>query len=259
MASKSLPFIGGSGYFNGSNAFGSKLQSYDVPQSVMTKKDVVNKLGICFGVLFSTAIIGYIMAANLVSGTSSSAIILFPIALVATLVLGLINAFSRVPKPGLIVSYAAFEGLLMGGISSIFAQQYNGIIPTAVFATMSVVLASYLAYTTGLIRPNAKFFSFIFVAMIGYFVFSLINVFIAIFTNTGNGFGLFGTKFGFLISIFAIVLGALMLIGDLAIIDYNVGKSSSIYAWSSAYGIMLDVVWIYFEILRLLAILNDRR
>jgi uncharacterized YccA/Bax inhibitor family protein len=262
-----LPFINGSGYFNSGQAFGkTSNDNVSVENIPMEKRDVVNKCGICFSVLILCAIIGYSMVGNLKTGSTgamgimggSSAIALLGISVIATIILGIVNAFSKLPKPGVIVAFAAFEGILVGAISSIYSAMYDGAVPTAVFATISVAIASYIAYTSGLIRPNRKFFVFLAVAAIGYVIFSLVN-FILVMFGAMQGFGLYSTAFGPVISLFAIGLGALMLIADFSIVDQNAGRAPQIYAWRSAYGIMLDIVWIYLEILRLVAILNDRK
>lgn len=234
---------------------------------VMTRKTVNRALDISFGVLVISAFIGWIftpVAKNVsssitVSAVSSAFSLVLVISAIASLVLAIVVAIQSMPKPILVVLYSAAEGMLVGSISKTYEAAYQGIIITAVLATICVVAASYFVYRTGIIKVNQKFLRFLFVASIAYIAFSLVNV-VLVVVGVFSGYGLFATQFGPFISVFAIVLGALMLVSDFAIVDQGINAGAPAqFSWKCAFGIMLSVIWIYFEILRLLAVMRDSK
>ncbi len=184
--------------------------------------------------------------------------------LIVGLVLGLVNAFKREPSPALIAGYAAAEGLFLGGISMVFETIYPGIVLQAVLATGATFVASLVLFRSGAVRVTPKLTRFVLIALVGYALFSLVNVGIMLFGANDAAFGLrssveiMGIPLGVLIGIFAVGLAAICLIMDFDAIKRGVeGGVPARYAWSAAFGLLVTLVWLYLEFLRLLAIFRE--
>ncbi|MDR3127784.1 MAG: Bax inhibitor-1/YccA family protein [Bifidobacteriaceae bacterium] len=260
-----MPFVSGGAYMSNSSFYQAKATITDT--AVMTKKSVNRALDLSFGILIVFAFLGWIaspkMAINSNDMSVNSAVHGFSgmllLAIILSLVLGLIAAFQTMPKPVLVLGYSAAEGFLVGTISKTYEMAYQGIVLTAILATIAVVAASFVIYRSGLIKVNQKFMKFLSISVLAYVILSVINL-ILVAIGSMSGAGIFSTSFGPLISLLAIILGALMLVSDLAVIDQGIQTGQNIqFSWKCAFGIMLSVIWIYFEILRLLALFNDRR
>jgi len=179
------------------------------------------------------------------------------------LVLGLVNAFKREPSPALIAVYAAAEGLFLGGISMVFESIYPGIVLQAVLATGATFVATLALYSSGKIRVTPKMTRFVLIALVGYALFSLVNLGIMLLGSGDSAFGLrssveiMGIPLGVIIGVFAVGLAAFCLILDFDAIKRGVQAGiPSRYAWSAAFGLLVTLVWLYLEFLRLLAILR---
>jgi uncharacterized YccA/Bax inhibitor family protein len=100
------------------------------------------------------------------------------------------------------------------------------------------------------------------IAMLGYLLFSVINLFVMLFGGAdGNPWGLrgsveiFGMPLGLFLGIFAVLMGAYSLVLDFDFIQRGVnGGAPAKYSWTGAFGIMVTIIWLYTEILRVLAI-----
>lgn len=176
--------------------------------------------------------------------------------MIVGLVLGLVNAFKKNPSPLLITLYTVAQGVFLGGISAYFESFYNGVVAQAVLATLSVFAAALALFSSGKIRVTPKFTRFLLVAMVGYLVFSLVNL-VLVWTGVLDGWGMRGGTMGIVIGIFAVVLASMSLMVDFDAIKRGVeGGVPAKYAWSAAFGLLVTLIWLYLEILRLLAILR---
>jgi uncharacterized YccA/Bax inhibitor family protein len=212
----------------------------------MTIDDVVVKTGLMFAVLLPLAAAAYFL---------NNPILTFGGA-IAGLVLGLTVSFKQSTNPALILSYAAAEGLFVGGISRLFEERWPGIVATAVVATMCVFAVTLVAYTSGTVRATPKFKRTVLIAMGGYLVFCLVNLVVMMFGGGGD-FGLRSGWFGVAISLVAVGLAAAMLILDFDFAEQGVKNGlPERYSWLAAFGLVVTLVWLYLEILRLLAILR---
>lgn len=177
-------------------------------------------------------------------------------------VLGLVNAFKREPSPALIVAYAGFEGLFLGGISAVFEAMYPGIVVQAVLATFVTFAVTLALYTTRIVRVTAKSTRFFMIALISYAAFSLLNLVLMLTGVTDGMFGvrsteIMGIPLGLLIGVFAVLLATYSLLMDFKLIEDGVKAGvPAKYAWSGAFGLTVTLVWLYIEILRILAILR---
>jgi uncharacterized YccA/Bax inhibitor family protein len=190
-------------------------------------------------------------------------VLLFP-GMIVGLVLGLVNSFKKEPSPALILCYALFEGMFLGGLSGILEHYYPGIVVQAVLGTLSVFAVTLVLFRNAKVRATPKMMRFFLIAMAGYALFSLINFFLMIFNVTTtpwgvNGMDIPGTNipFGVVIGLLAIGLAAFSLIVDFTSIEKGVQNGlPAKYSWTAAFGLTVTLVWLYVEILRLLAILR---
>lgn len=216
----------------------------------MTYEDTIVKTVLSFAVL---------LVASAASWILTPTIPLLPIAgLIVGLVLGLVNVFKKVPSPGLILAYAAFEGLFVGGISRFFEDAYGGVVVQAVLGTLAVVGVTLALFANGKIRASRKATKIFLIAMVGYLVFSLLNFGLVAFGVLDNPFGLRAGILGVVIGLLAVVMAAYSLVLDFDSIQRGVRSGAPrVYGWSGAFGIMVTVIWLYIEILRIFAIFRE--
>ena len=211
----------------------------------MTIDDVVVKTGLMFAVLVPLAGLNFFLKSPLLTFGG----------LIAGLVLGLIVSFKQSTNPGLILGYAAAEGLFIGGISAIFEAQWGGIVAQAVLGTLSVFGVALFAYRSGRVRVTPKFQRTVLIALGGYLVFCLVNLGIVAFTDNNLRAGWLGVAIG----LFAITLAAAFLIMDFDFAEQGVKNGiPERYSWLAAFGLVVTLVWLYLEILRLLSKLRSR-
>lgn len=176
-------------------------------------------------------------------------------------VLGMVNSFKKSPSPLLIVAYAAAEGVFLGGFSWFIEVQYAlpGVVMQAVLATMATFAACLVLFRSGRVRVTPKFTRWLLIAMVGYLVFSVLNVVLS-FLSVGGGqmFGpLRGGTMGVLVGLFAVGLASAMLIVDFDSIKRGVEQGvPAKFAWTASFGLVVTLVWMYLEFLRLIAILR---
>ena len=175
------------------------------------------------------------------------------------LIAAMITVFKQHLAPYTTPIYALLEGLALGGISRFFETLYPGIVNQAVFITFGTLAALLFAYRSGLIKPTENFKLGI-VAATGGIAFVYIISFIL---------GLFGVQiplihsnsnFGILFSFGVVVIAALNLVLDFDFIEEGTEISAPKYMeWFGAFGLLVTLVWLYLEILHLLAKLQSRR
>lgn len=190
---------------------------------------------------------------------------LWPVGMIAGLVLGLVNAFKKQPSPALIVAYTVAEGVFLGGISLAFASIAVGdsqtalstIVLQAIVATMATFAAALFLFKSGKVRVTPKFTRWLIVAMVGYLAFSLLNV-VLTWTGVMEGWGLRSGPIGIIVGLVAVGLAAMSLIVDFDAIKRGVEQGvPAKFAWSAAFGLIVTLVWLYLEILRIIAIFNS--
>jgi uncharacterized YccA/Bax inhibitor family protein len=213
----------------------------------MSYNDVIAKTVMTLLLVVVGAAVGWNMPALMLPGA------------IVGLVLGLVNSFKREPSPALILIYAAAEGLFLGGLSGVFEQMWPGIAVQAVLATLCVFAVTLALYASGKWRVTAKSMKIFMAAMIGYALFSLVNLFLMLFGVTDAMFGLRGEfpLLGLGIGLLAVFLAAFSLVMDFTAITQGVQSGApQKYSWSAAFGLTVTLVWLYVEILRILAILR---
>lgn len=172
-------------------------------------------------------------------------------------ILALIIAFSRVKY--LIPVYAVCEGFFLGGISATVEASYPGIVAQAVLGTFAALFSMLALYKMNVIRCSDKFRSVIFIATASIAVIYLVN-FIGSFFHFAvpviNSSSMLGIGF----SAVVVIIAALNLIIDFDFIERGAQNYlPKDMEWYGAFGLMVTMVWLYLEILKLLAKLQDRR
>jgi uncharacterized YccA/Bax inhibitor family protein len=178
-------------------------------------------------------------------------------------ILALILIFKQQWAQYLAPAYALLEGLLVGGISSVynnaFAKIAPGIVMQAVVLTFGTALAMFALYKFGIIRATERFKSILFAAMGGIMVFYLITFVLSLF-DVEIPMMHQGSLMSIGISLVIVVVAAMSLILDFDRIEQGSAMGAPKYMeWFCAFGLLVTLVWLYIEILRLLGNLYGRR
>ncbi|WP_295837835.1 Bax inhibitor-1/YccA family protein [uncultured Microbacterium sp.] len=232
----------------------------------MTVEDTVMKTLALFGILVVTAVVGWIwtMSGVTAANPQPSALPMI-IGGLGGFVLAMVAIFKKKPSVPVFVAYAAFEGLFIGGISAFFEMMFPGIVLQATLGTLSVVGVTLALFASGKVRASARATKIFMIAMVGYLVFSLLNLGLMLFNVplAGGAFGLrsgieiFGIPLGVIIGVVVVIMAAYSLVLDFDQIQRGVRNGAPrVYGWVGAFGIMVTVVWLYVEILRLIAIVR---
>ena len=236
-----------------------RADTFNVPRpitgdDVMTVNGVVNKTAISLVILFATA--SYTWSLGPGSPQASTWMI---VGFLGGFVVALATVFKKTWAPVTTPAYAALEGLALGGLSVIFESRYPGIASQAIFLTFGTLGGLLIAYRSGWIRATENFKLGIFAATGGIALVYMIG-FVMSFFGTGipliHGSGTVGILF----SLFVVGVAALNLVLDFDFIEEGAERGAPKYLeWYAAFGLLVTLVWLYLEILRLLAKLQDRR
>ncbi len=216
----------------------------------MTLSGTVNKTGISLLLL--------IISAGYTWGNPAMHIMMLPAGIVG-FILALVTVFKPTIGHLTVPAYAVAQGILLGVISMYFNAMYPGIVVQAVFLTFGTLGALLLAYKSGLIRATENFKLGIAAATGGIAILYLINFIMGFF---GSGIGIISSNnnMGILFSGFVVVIAALNLVLDFDFIEEGAEMGAPKYMeWYGAFGLLVTLIWLYLEILRLLAKLQSRR
>lgn len=222
----------------------------------MTINGAINKTFILLACLFVAACYTWYLA---FSGFTDKAMLLTNGGAIVGFILAMVIIFLRKALHILTPLYALAEGFFIGGISAVYAAQYAGIVVQAVLGTFAALASMLLLYRTGVIRCTEKFRSMMLTATLSIGVIYLIEIIASLF---GRGIPQIfaATPIGIGFSIVVVAIASLNLIMDFDFIER--GSQALLekkYEWYGAFGLMITLVWLYIEILRLLAKLSDRR
>ena len=176
-------------------------------------------------------------------------------------IVAIITIFKKEWAPVTVPIYAILEGGLLGGISYMYNTMYDGIVTNAIYLTIGILLSLLMTYRSGLIKPSENFKLGIAAATGGIAIVYLINFVMGFF---GSGMGVMSTNNSSMIcigfSLVVIVIAALNLVLDFDFIEEGAEKGAPKYMeWYGAFGLLVTLIWLYLEILRLLAKLNSRK
>jgi uncharacterized YccA/Bax inhibitor family protein len=232
-------------------------QSYNAPAASsirtgrMTIEDVVAKTGFLFAILVVVGALAW--SANLGQGA-------LLIGFLGGFVLAMIISFSKSIKPGLVVAYAALEGLALGTLSHFYESLYPGIVSQAVIGTIAAFAGVLFMYRSGRLRATPQFTRAIMGAAIGYFILGFVSI-IASFFGVGKGYGFYGVSgLGLLLAVSGVALASFFLVLDFDQVEKGVAAGvPEKESWRASFGLMVTIVWIYLEVIRLLSILRNNR
>ena len=222
----------------------------------MTLAGAINKTGILLVLCLVSA--GYVWNQFFQSSEPPAVNGLMMLGLLGGLAMAIVTIFKRQWAGLTAPAYALLQGLALGGISAMFELQYPGIVIQAVGLTFGTLAMLLLAYKTGLIKPTENFRLMIVAATGGIALLYLVS-FVMGFFGSSVGFihsnGLFGIGF----SLFVVAIAALNLVLDFDFIEAGAEQGAPKYMeWYGAFSLMVTLVWLYLEILRLLAKLRSR-
>ena len=230
-----------------SNTFRNVENSSD---HVMTLEGAVNKTIISLLLLVSS---GYYTFTNEITS------FVF-IGFIGGFITAMVTIFKKHLSPYTVPLYAVLEGLALGGISAIYSSMYDGIVQQAILITIGIFGALLFAYKTKIINVTENFKLGLFAATGGIFLIYIINMIMSFF---GSGLPIMNIQNASLMSIgfsvIVIIIAALNLVLDFDFIEQGAEQGAPGYMeWYSAFGLLVTLIWLYLEILRLLAKLNSR-
>jgi uncharacterized YccA/Bax inhibitor family protein len=226
----------------------------NVSSEPMTLNGTLNKTLILFGAL----LISGVFAWNLTkAGNIINPMILIIGGAIGGLIFAVITAMK--PEKSSITApiYALFEGLFVGSISAMYDSFLDGIVMQAIGLTLSILLVMLLLYRSGLIKATPKFKKGLLIATGGVVVFYALNFIASLF---GGGISLANLgALGIGISLVIVVIAAMNLILDFDMIENGIRSGQPKFMeWFAGFGLMVTLIWLYIEILRLLALLAGR-
>lgn len=222
----------------------------------VTVDDVIVKSLSLFGVTMAVAGVSWFAT----SGNPGLTLPLWLGGMFGTLILGFVIVFMKQVSVPLLMVYAVLQGGFLGALSQFINSipDYEGVVLTAVLATLCVFVAMYVGYATGFIKVTSRSRRIFFFAIVGYSIFSILQVILQL-TGVVDGWGFGGSgPLGIGLSLLGTGLAAYSLAIDFDSIDHavKVGAPSK-YSWLLAHGLIVSIVWLYIEFIRLFARLRD--
>lgn len=267
--------------FNRAGSYGNaNYQTYGAPQQTlneygqpvaapptqqtgrMTIDSVVQSTAITLAVVLVTAGATWFLTPDVESTEAVSTISMF--ALVGAglaFILSLVNSFKRIVSPPLVLAFAAVEGVALGAISKLYdaafpSDEFGGIVVQAVIGTFAAFAGTLAAYKFFNIQVGNKFRTFVIAAMFGMVALGLMEIVLSLFSAELGLFG-FG-PLGLIFAIGGLVLGVFMLILDFDFVEKGIAAGlPERESWRASFGLLVSLVWIYTNLLRILAILQQ--
>jgi len=243
---------------------GSQGQGLQAPTSPgrMTLDTVVEKTAITLGLVVLGAAVSWFLIGDIDTQAALNTAFAFSMggALIG-FVLAMVNSFKKVISPGLVMAYALVEGVFVGAFSKIIANWVGdaGIVFQAVLATFVAAGATLAAYKFFNIQVTAKFRRVVTISLFAFMGLMLLNLVLSLFGVFPNGGlrSMDNPALALVVGGAAIVLGVLCLIMDFDFVERGVEAGlPERESWRAAFGLTVTLVWLYLEILRLLAILR---
>lgn len=219
----------------------------------MTLNGTINKTLLLFGLLLLTGSIAW----RLTLSEAVNPMILIWGGAIGGLIIAIVTIVKPERAPVTAPIYALLEGFFVGSISAFYSTFLDGIVMQAVGLTLAILFVMLILYRSGVIKATNKFKKGVIIATGGVAFFYILNL---IFGGFGGGVNLFNMGWmGIGIQLVIIGIASLNLVLDFDFIErsVNTGQPKHI-EWFAGFGIMITLVWLYLEILRLLALLAGR-
>ncbi len=228
--------------------------------AVMTLNGTVVKTAILIGILLTTAAYSWSQTWAGIGATAVSSTWVYYVLFgsLAGFVVALVTIFAPKVSPVTAPVYAALEGLVLGAISAVFEGTYRGIVIQAVGLTVSVLVILLVAYASRLIQASENFKLGI-VSATGaiclVYLTTMVLSWFGVRVPYIHESGWIGIGF----SLFVVVIAALNLVLDFDFIEQGTERGAPKYMeWYGGFGLLVTLIWLYLEVLRLLAKLRDR-
>ncbi len=232
----------------------------------MSIDSVVQKSAITLGLVLVTAAVTWVMTPDISTATTAEDLAPLYLAVMvgagAAFILSLVNSFKRVISPALVLLFAAAEGVALGGLSKMFDSLFStdtgmgSIVTQAVIGTFAAFAGTLAAYKFFNIQVGQRFRTFVIAAMFGMVALGLLEFVLSMFSSQIGLFG-FGTL-GLLFAIAGLVLGVFMLILDFDFVEQGIRNGiPERESWRASFALTVSLVWIYTNLLRILAILQQ--
>ena len=241
----------------GTGTPGSPTQTSTGP---MTIDSVVQKTGISLVVLLVAAFATWVLTPSIDGGLASAdagqLYAAMTIGGLGAFGLSMVNSFKRVISPALVLAFCALEGVALGAFSKYFEAAYGGgIVIQAVIGTFAAFAGTLAAYKFFNIKVSSKFRMGVIAAMFGMVGLSVLQLVVGLF---GGDLGIGGlTGIGFVFSLLGLVLGIFMLILDFDFVENGVRAGlPERESWRAAFALTVSLVWIYTNLLRILAVMR---
>jgi len=222
----------------------------------MTIDSVVQKTGMTLGLTILAAAATWVLTPEIDESTVGALYALIMVGALGGFALSMVNSFKRIISPGLVLAYAALEGIFVGAFSKLLNGMFDGnIVVGAVLGTMAAVAGTLAAYKFFNIRVSPTFRKWVVAAMFGFVALAVLDLVLSFF-GSSFGFNGFGTM-GLISSVVGLGLGVLMLILDFDFVERGIEAGlPERESWRAAFGLTVTIIWIYVELLRILAILR---
>ena len=224
----------------------------------MTIDSVVQKTGISLAIVIVAALATWVVTPAIENGQISSGLLTaVTLGSLGAFALSMVNSFKRVISPALVMAFCALEGVALGGLSKLFDVQFgDGVVSGAVIGTFAAFAGTLAAYKVFDIKVGNKFRMMVTAAVFGMVGLSLMELVLGMF---GAGLGLFGFgTLGLLTAVAGLVLGVFMLVMDFDFVEQGIRNGlPERESWRAAFAMTVSLVWIYTNLLRLLAIFSD--
>ncbi len=237
----------------GTGASGDPVAAYNQPSyDSMTIDSVVQKGAITLGVVMVTALATWIGTGEITEASLGRLYLALIAGSGAAFVLSLVNSFKRVVSPGLVLAFAAAEGVALGAISKFFETMYPGIVFQAVLGTFAAFAGTLAVYKYFNIKVSGRFRKMVTAAMFGMVGLALLELVLSMF---GAGMGLAGNgPLGFVFAAAGLVLGVFMLVMDFDFVEQGIAnRLEARESWRAAFAMTVSLVWVYTNLLRILA------
>ncbi|MEQ4499770.1 Bax inhibitor-1/YccA family protein [Nocardioides kribbensis] len=240
---------------------GGPAQQTPATTGPMTIDSVVQKTAITLGVVILTALATWIAMPEVTETTAETALptvgAAATIGALGAFALSMVNSFKRVISPALVLVFAAFEGVALGALSLLFNVMYPGVVQGAVIGTFAAFAGTLAAYKVLNIQVTPKFRMMVTAAVLGMVGLAVMELVLGLFGAQIGFFGV-GTGLSLVFAVVGLVLGVFMLIMDFDFVEQGIANGlPERESWRAAFAMTVSLVWIYTNLLRILAFLQQ--
>ena len=258
------PGYGQTPSYGGGSAPTDYSPTHTTSGEVMTVDSVVQKTATTLFVVLAAAAVTWFMTGDITSANANKLYGAMAIGSLGAFALSMVNSFKRVISPALVLAFAALEGVALGAFSKFIDQmdavqnfgQGHHIVVQAVIGTFAAFGGTLAASKFFDIKVGQKFRTFVIAAVFGMVGLSVLEMVLSLFNTQLGLFGFGGI--GFVFAVIGLALGVFMLILAFDFVEQGIAAGlPERESWRAAFGLTVSLVWIYTNLLRILAILNQ--